>query len=662
LSSQLKARVALALLDKDHSEAEFLFGHMIEAGTAPDELLLILKEARPYLPRDKVALLWPDVLSTRSSADLRLRKAAVLVAVDASDQRWGRAAENIVADILSVNPLQLGSWTNAFSGVRESLIQPLVKKFREGDPNQRTAAARILNDFAADNIVLILDLLKEAESQQFSIFFEKARDNWDAAVKSMTEEIAFDLRKEADTRQFSSLFPKAREDPQGVEKSMREEGAKKPPLQSTYAQRDKLAGRQANALITLAMLGQSDPLWPALKHSPDPRVRSYLIVRMGPMGLDFGILTKRLLEEKEPSIRASLVLALGHYPFAQLGEFHRQVGARLLADYCGDGDPGVHSAIAWWHASQQRPDCEQLDQALAGKPPAPGQNWFVNSQGQIFVIVKQPGVFLMGSPKEEAVLGRVDNEQKHHRRIPRSFAICTREVTAREFVQFLNSLDSKQVSYLRENLRDYCYDPDRGAIVGVTWFEAAQYCRWLSEREKIPRDQWCYPAVADIKEGMTLDPKYLERTGYRLPTEAEWEFACRAGTQTPWVFGSDKSLLRQIGWFLSNSSVKETRQQAQTTCQKLPNALGLFDMHGNVYEWCGDRNPPYPEHDGPPVDDVGGNELFDRKVQDEDIRIYRGGSFADVAVNLRSAYRDAARPTNRLPALGFRLVRTLPTR
>jgi len=654
-SKKESGRAALALLYKDPLEADFLLRQVLAADSDPQELLLVRKYLIPYMSRKSTDPLWKVVIS-KSAPDLRLRHAAVLAAIDDQDPRWNQAAERVVADILSANALQLRDWTIAFRSVKRNLIEHLVSKFRGGDENERKVAATILNDYAADNIILILDLLKDADAQQFPILLTRAEASREEAVKSMTEEVAFDLLKEADARQFPILLTKAKDDPTAAIKSMKEEVEKKPPLKSVYKQKDELAGRQANALITLAMLGQKDPLWPALRHGPDPRLRTYLIQRMGPFGVDFKVLAGHLFDEKEPSIRAALVLALGEYPYVLLDNINSLVADRLIAEYADDSDPGLHSAIAWLLPRLGRLECQALDESLAGKTPDPKQSWFVNKEGQTFAILKDPGVFVMGSPDEEKLLGKTSKEQQHHRRIPRSFAISTREVTVAEFTKFLRDPSAKDVKYIPENQTDYS-PYERGPIPAVTWFEAAQYCRWLSELEGIPKAQQCYPPIPEIKENMELYPDHLTRTGYRLPTEAEWEYACRAGTQTPWVFGSDISLLKDFGWDLNNSGMKNIRQKAQETGLKKPNAFGLFDMHGNIYEWCSDRDPPYPPSDGPPVDDLG-NERPDRKVVDTDIRIYRGGSFLDLPLNLRSAYRDAARPTTRLTAIGFRLVRT----
>src|SRR5262249_14048158 len=131
-------------------------------------------------------------------------------------------------------------------------------------------------------------------------------------------------------------------------------------------------------------------------------------------------------------------------------------------------------------------------------------------------------------------------------------------------------------------------DPD-GPVVGVTWAEAAQYCRWLSEQEGVPEMEQCYPSVSEIeksKDGqnpLQLPVNYLTRSGYRLPTEAEWEYACRAGTVARRPFGSADAMLGNYAWFANNAN-----DRARPVGTKRPNDFGMFDMLGNAWEWCQD--------------------------------------------------------------------------
>src|SRR5262249_31760523 len=155
-----------------------------------------------------------------------------------------------------------------------------------------------------------------------------------------------------------------------------------------------------------------------------------------------------------------------------------------------DPDPGIHSAIDWllrlpqWdHGAQLR----GVDHQLANQPGNRG--WYVTSrQGHTLAIISNPGEFQMGSPAQEP--GRHADEISHRRRISRSFAIATKEVTVEQFQSFLQANPGLQHDW--ESTQKYSPDSD-GPILGVTWFQAAQYCRWLSEQEGISKDQMCYP-------------------------------------------------------------------------------------------------------------------------------------------------------------------------
>jgi formylglycine-generating enzyme required for sulfatase activity len=149
---------------------------------------------------------------------------------------------------------------------------------------------------------------------------------------------------------------------------------------------------------------------------------------------------------------------------------------------------------------------------------------------------------------------------------------------------------------------------------------------------------------------MTIPANVLERKGYRLPTEVEWEYACRAGAVTSRYYGVSLALLENYAWYRAID-----QERAHPCGGLLPNDLGLFDMLGNVYEWCQDRNDPIrPDKAGIYVDSSKGGATSE-KVN----RILRGGAYYVGAKAARSADREADSPSLVNTLYGFRLARTL---
>src|SRR5262249_49787037 len=134
-------------------------------------------------------------------------------------------------------------------------------------------------------------------------------------------------------------------------------------------------------------------------------------------------------------------------------------------------------------------------------------------------------------------------------------------------------------------------------------------------------------------EGVTrLRANYLSLTGYRLPTEAEWEYACRAGAVTSWYYGeAEEPLLPRYGWDLKNSG-----ERTWPVAGKKPNDLGLFDMHGNAYTWCQESYQDYPRAKGGEAIEDKEDDLI---ISPSTFRVLRGGSFLFHAVYVRSANR-----------------------
>ena len=353
-------------------------------------------------------------------------------------------------------------------------------------------------------------------------------------------------------------------------------------------------------------------------------------------------------------MRRALILALGTYGTEGLspGEREPLIG-KLLDLYRNDPDSGIHGAAEWtlrqW---KQQEKLKELDAELMKLKDWGDRRWFVNSQGQTFAVIEGPVEFRMGSPptETERIAG---NEPPRRMAIPRRFAIAAKEVTVEQFQRFLKlggiTIDRYRLS--ASDLSRYSPDP-QGPWIAPDWYTAAHYCNWLSEQEGLPKDQWCYlPNEAGAyAEGMSIPADVLERTGYRLPTEAEWEYACRAGAVTSRYYGHSIDLLDAYARYQANS-----KEHAWTCGSLFPNDLGLFDMLGNMYEWCQDSwNASKPAKKGIYNDSINISE----SIVEKNPRLLRGGTFNDRPALVRSAYRSGDAPSYRDTNIGFRPSRT----
>jgi formylglycine-generating enzyme required for sulfatase activity len=284
----------------------------------------------------------------------------------------------------------------------------------------------------------------------------------------------------------------------------------------------------------------------------------------------------------------------------------------------------------------------------------------------------QPGEFLMGSPEDEE--GRDDDETQHLVRITNAFGMGKYEVTQKQWREVMGTTIQQQrdkaqresgrsepplgqrlgnlVEVIRddpsnlfaeikseglwETFRWLAVGPKNFPIYGrgddypmyyVSWEEAVEFCRRLTDLER---------AAGRLPVGHV----------YRLPTEAEWEYACRAGSTTRFANGNAEADLDKIGWYGGNSG-----GTSHPVGMKLPNAWGLHDMHGNVWEWCLDWYGDYPS------DSV----MDPRGTQSGSDRVLRGGSWGyGAAADCRSAQRGSWLPSYNLSpdessSLGFRV-------
>jgi formylglycine-generating enzyme required for sulfatase activity len=632
---------SLALLPVDASQVTYLKERLLDAEAG--EVAVLRDALLPHKER-LVHELWPVVESPETGKkSQRLRAAAALAKFDPEGEKWATCSTLVVNNLVMENPVYLLYWREAYRPVKESFLKPLADVFRDRQPRraaERNLATSLLADYAADRPQLLANLLMDADAKQFAVLYPKLKRQAERGLPVLTDEI-------------DKRLPAA--------------------LPSSAQKRDKLAKRQANAAVALLRMNRPKKLWRLLKHRPDPRVRSYLIHRLGPLGADSRAIVKRLDEEPDVTIRRALLLSLGEFTEQALPQDARQaLLPRLRGIYRTASDPGLHAAAEWllrkwrqegwlkrvnrkwaWDRKRRRKRLDAIQRLLAKSKEKTPPQWYVNRQGQTMVVIPGPVEFAMGSPSAEE--GHLAVESPHKRRIGRTFALAAQPVTVREFRRFLR--DNKLEEWFEEGgqaapvMKQYSPDA-HGPIILVDWYWAAGYCNWLSKLEGIPEAEWCYETD---KQGQVtaLKAKYLRLRGYRLPTEAEWEYACRAGAVTSRSYGETEGLLPRYGWYGKNSGAR-----SRPVGRKKPNDLGLFDMHGNVFNWCQDR------HKGAYPAPKGGRAIEDKEdvlqIVSTTPRAMRGGSFSDLASLVRSAFRIWNVPSNRFPNVGFRPARTLP--
>jgi formylglycine-generating enzyme required for sulfatase activity len=600
-----RSRVALALLPVEPGLVrDYLYARLLDAD--PHEVPVI-RDALAAHKDELLENLWAVALKPEKGKEPdRLRAAAALAKYDPQNEKWARCGPLVANNLVLENPLYFGLWSEAFRPVRDALLGPLAAIFRARfSESERILATNLLADYAADRPQVLAELLMEADDRQFAVIYPKLKEHAERGLPLLTA--AIDAKLPADLPSW------AREGP---------------------------AKRQATAAVALLRMNQPAKVWPLLKPSPDPRLRSYLIHRLSPLGADAGAIVKQLDIESDLTIRRALVLILGQYGETGVTpEARNALLPKLKEMYRTESDPGLHAACEWLlrHNNQkawltqvneewarasrerQRPEFPATDKApvadAPGSPKVP--QWYVNTQGQTMVVIPGPVEFLMGSPPTE--VGRAGNETQHKRRIGRTFALSAKSVTVAEYRKF-------EPHYGFGEIERWAHHAD-SPVIATNWFQAVQYCNGLSKQEGLPESDWCYEPFHDPKEwpllaassvgllhapggqgaflalggvypgrtdgayapGMRLARNYLQRHGYRLPTEAEMEYAIRAGTVTARHYGETEELLPNYAWYYKNA-----QERAWPVASLMPNELGIFDAHGNAYTWCQERFEPYP--------------------------------------------------------------------
>ncbi len=589
-----RTRAALALARHGPEHVDFLSQRLLDADI-PERS--VLREELGRFSQQLVPKLWQVVDDKTKAAQERLTAASALASSDPDSDRWKRVADPLVRELINQDPLLAGDWVEALRPVRMRLRQPLLDRFSDRPATEpQVLAASIVKGYADNDPLFLPDallarLVEDASAQQYAVLLPLLGERRAGMVVRMKE--CLDLPV--------PLTALSEDDRNKDERQIE---------------------RQANAAETLLVLDRAPEFWPRLKQSADPRLRTRLIDHLTEPVLSPEALLQELDRQGEGSIRQAIVIGLGSGFRALTGEERAQLAERLVSLFKEDPDSGVHGAAEWvlmkWGFRKQVLEAK----SQLALTPRDGKSWFIIPKLlHTMIVVRTPGTFVVGSPLDEP--GRDINEGRHEVTIDYSFAVSAHEVT---FSQFQ---DSRGDAVLDSTLAPSEECPK----MSVSWSAAALYCNWLTGKLGLGDSQRCYQSSEGDGAGPRLADDFLRRHGVRLPTVHEWEYVARCGAITSRFFGNAESDLDQYAWYALNS-----REHTWPVGRLRPNPLGLFDIYGNVSEWC-EFAPP------------GGSS---------EVGQVRGGGYRSTVKFLRSAMPEVTDRENHFAFLGFRIAMTLP--
>jgi len=635
-----RLKLNLALVGSSPKALEYIADRLPSAQAA--QVPILVSALQPYANQHLKDKYW-SIVEEKNAKSL-LPVASALALWDPKSDRWAGVSSTVVDQLVKENPLRVATWIETFRPAKDQLIIRLqdivLNRDVSASPTEKGIALDMLESYAED-----FETLHELVVSGPPIVFARLFPKYQAYRKQAVEKLQ-----------------------QGLAKKIPEFD----PANEAEPQRLLDIQKQANAALALLRLEDPKPVYEFLTVDRDPEALSQFIYRIRGREVSPSRLIKSFYELRAMSVPDNpekrqqhyyrlygMILGLGEYSLDQLPSAERDGLVKDLSAMFGEHPSRtIHSAVGWllrrWGQDESVRAVEEKELAY----DATGvREWYViqveppkdeNSQPEIpseqdegsidltapihFTMLVYPGgEFEMGDPGQQKRMN-----------VPGPFAVSDREVTWRQFGAVDEDTHRKfWEKKVQLQIGRHVLHPDE-PVFSVNWFEAVNYCRWLTESKMPGEKNQCYgkkdlsasegnsknwlsfPSNTDGAWEWPMNPK---RPGFRLLTEAEWEYVAGGGMETRYSFGTSESLLGEYGWFLDNSA-----RWSHRTRGLRPSVAAVFDIHGNLFEWVNDWY-------------IEGSR-----------REIRGGCWYDNPAFCWSAFRNGNDPSNRDNCLGFRVA------
>lgn len=419
--------------------------------------------------------------------------------------------------------------------------------------------------------------------------------------------------------------------------------------------------RMARSATVLLFLGDTSIAKEMCRLRANAIRRTMFIDEFSRWRADLVLLKKHVSKIIHHDFRSGFCLAMGSIPGDWVTLDAKKAWQPVLADwYINSPDSGTHSAAGWalrkWELEIPK---------IASSTEIADKNWYVNDLGM--TMIKIPAGSFVRSINDNSNDGAsqtAPDEQTQEVNLSRPYLLSDREVTVGMFREFMT--DSKLADDQKPRdwkAPDQAHNQSDFPAQNISWYDAVLFCNWLSRREGYEPSYVTTGDKETVVDGFGGEKRehrvwrlISNANGYRLPTEAEWEHACRAGTTTPYFFGDSdlalkndqEILLKYVSLMTPLSDIKVTN-----VCSWPPNGWGFSEMHGNVGEWCHDRFSTYSRESQ--LDDPAGPAEYQTEVAE---RVCRGFGMNARLASASNRKFSRLSPTTRMQSNGFRLART----